>query len=105
MHRIDAEWLSLRPDALGQTLSVAEARQSLSESLTAAADVFATMKYFFSDEYSILDATLAPLLWRLSSYGILLPENASPVTQYAKRIFSRPGFQASLSSAEREMAQ
>jgi RNA polymerase-associated protein len=105
MYRIDSEWVALRPDAPGQTLSLAEARIQLTESLTAATDVFSAMKFFFSDEYSILDATLAPLLWRLPSYGILLPERATSVRQYAKRIFSRPGFQASLSNTERELAQ
>jgi RNA polymerase-associated protein len=105
MHRIDSEWISLRPDAPGQTLSLSQARTQLTESLTAATDVFSGMKFFFSDEYSILDATLAPLLWRLPSYGILLPERATAIRQYANRIFSRPGFQASLSNTERELAQ
>ena len=105
LHRIDSEWVSLMPDAPGQTLSLAEAGTQLTDSLTAATDVFSAMKFFFSDEYSILDATLAPLLWRLPSYGILLPEQAAPIRQYAKRIFSRPGFQASLSNTERELAQ
>jgi RNA polymerase-associated protein len=105
MHRIDSEWISLRPGAIGQTMPLAEAKRQLTESLSAAADVFSAMNYFFSEEYSILDATLAPLLWRLPSYGILLPERAASIRQYAKRIFSRPGFQASLSNAERELAQ
>lgn len=105
MHRIDSEWISLRPDAVGQTLSPAAARVQLTESLSAATDVFSAMNYFFSEEYSILDATLAPLLWRLPSYGIVLPERSASIRQYAKRIFSRPGFQASLSNAERELAQ
>lgn len=105
MYRIDSEWISLRPDAPGQMLSPAAARVQLTESLCAATDVFSAMNYFFSEEYSILDATLAPLLWRLPSYGIVLPERASSIRQYAKRIFSRPGFQASLSNAERELAQ
>ena len=105
LHRMECDWISLRPDAPNQALPLAEARAQLTESLMAAKDVFSAMNYFFSEEYSILDATLAPLLWRLPSYGILLPEQAEPIRQYAKRIFSRPGFQASLSNAERELAQ
>ena len=105
LHRIESEWYALRPDACGQTLSKEDATRQLAESLTEASDVFAAMPYFFSDDYSVLDATLAPLLWRLPTYGILLPEVASPVKHYAKRMFARPGFQASLSGIEREMAQ
>ncbi len=103
LYRIESDWYSLRPDAPGQTLSALEARRLLNESLTGAAQVFAAMPYLFSEEYSILDATLAPLLWRLSAYGIVLPEAAEPVKQYAKRIFAREAFQKSLSDAEREM--
>lgn len=105
LSRIHADWYSLRPDAGQSTLAPEAAAAQLAESLTAASDVFAAMPYFFSEEYSILDATLAPLLWRLPAYGILLPEAAAPVTQYARRMFARPGFQASLSVAEREMEQ
>lgn len=105
LSRIHADWYSLRPDAKHQALSPEVAATRLCESLVAASDVFAAMPFFFSEEYSILDATLAPLLWRLPAYGIVLPEAAAPVTQYARRLFLRPAFQASLSVAEREMEQ
>jgi len=105
LHRIESEWVSLRPDAPGQGLSPVQASTELSESLLAAVDVFSAMDFFFSDEYSILDVTLAPLLWRLPTYGIVLPERATTIRQYAKRVFSRPGFQASLTNTERELAQ
>lgn len=103
--RMETDWYALRPDAPGQTLSSKEARSRLAESLTEAAPVFEASTYLFGEEYSILDATLAPLLWRLPAYGIVLPETAAPVTQYARRMFAREGFQASLSAAEREMAK
>jgi len=105
LYRIESDWYSLRPDAKDQPLSSEMACQRLAESLAAAADVFIALPFFFSEEYSILDATLAPLLWRLPAYGIVLPKSAAPVQQYAKRMFARPGFQASLSDAEREMAK
>ena len=105
IHRIESEWMSLRPEVCEQAMSLDDAKRSLSESLTAACDVFSAMEFFFSEEYSALDATLAPLLWRLPTYGILLPDKAAPIRQYSARVFSRPGFQASLSIAEREMAQ
>lgn len=103
LYRIGVDWYSLRPDAAQSDRSPETAATMLGESLTAASDVFAAMPYFFSEEYSILDATLAPLLWRLPAYGIVLPEAAAPVMQYARRMFARPGFQASLSVVEREM--
>ncbi len=105
LFRIESEWYSLRPDLEGQALSQAQASQQLGDSLDAASDVFSAMPYFFSNDYSVLDATLAPLLWRLTTYGVVLPKGALPIRQYAERMFARPGFQASLSNLEREMAQ
>ncbi|MFK8080840.1 MAG: glutathione S-transferase N-terminal domain-containing protein [Granulosicoccus sp.] len=105
LYRIEADWYSLLPNAPIQSHSAEESQKALTESLVAANDVFAALPFFFSEEYSILDATLAPLLWRLPAYGIVLPESASAVSQYAKRLFARPGFIASLTNAERDMVQ
>jgi RNA polymerase-associated protein len=60
-------------------------------------------EFFLSDEYSLVDATVAPMLWRLKHYGVELPDSAGAVTKYAKRLFDREGFQLSLSESEREM--
>lgn len=104
-YRIESDWYSLLPDAPDQKLSPDEAGKTLADSIADADDVFAALPFFFSEEYSILDATLAPLLWRLPAYGIVLPESATAVRDYAKRMFARPGFEASLSDAERNMAK
>lgn len=105
LYRIEADWYSLLPCFPHQARTVEEGRKALTEALVASNDVFAAMPYFFGEEYSILDATLAPLLWRLPAYGIVLPKSASAVTNYAKRMFARTGFQASLSDMERDMPQ
>jgi len=105
LYRIEADWYTLLPNAPHQSLSSEEAGKALAESLAAANDVFKAMPFFLGEEFSILDATLAPLLWRLPSYGIVLPKSASAVSQYAKRLFARTGFQASLSDVERDMQQ
>jgi len=105
LHRIESEWYSLLPIAPHQTLSDEAAINALTESLAASNEVFAAMPFFLAEEYSILDATLAPLLWRLPAYGIVLPDSASAISKYAKKLFARPGFEASLNKAERELIQ
>jgi len=104
LHRIDVDWYALLPALTAADSSRRQwAAQELADSLTASAGVFAAMPYFLSEDYSILDATLAPLLWRLPQYGIVLPSAAKPVSDYAERIFTRKGFQASLSEAEKAL--
>ncbi len=67
--------------------------------------MFSAKPYFLSDEFSLVDATIAPILWRLPRYGIELPASAEGVRGYMERIFARRSFQASLTELERELRQ
>ena len=81
----------------------ATARRKMRENLTALAPIFSQKSYFMSDEYSLMDCYLVPLLWRLPVFGIELPRQAKPVLSYAQRLFGRETFQISLTQIEREM--
>lgn len=103
LYRIESDWYSFLPTLETKGAAADTARHQLTESLAASSDVFAAMPYFLSEEFSILDATLAPLLWRLNHYGIALPAAAAPVSDYCNRVFERAGFQSSLTDPEREL--
>jgi RNA polymerase-associated protein len=79
------------------------AKISVRDSLLQIAPVFSKQNYILGDEFTILDVTLAPLLWRLDYYGIKLPKSASPLLKYAERIFSRTSFIDSLTPSEKMM--
>ena len=106
MHRIQRDWCVLA-DTLLDTRSPeaarAKARKELRESLTGVAPLFAEMSCFMSDEQSLVDCCLLPILWRLPVMGIELPRQAKPLLDYMERQFAREPFQASLSAVEREM--
>ncbi len=103
--RIDQDWYQLLDEIQnsGEKKS-ARAKKMLKESLIAAAPVFESQAYFMSDEYSLIDCTMAPLLWRLPSLGIDLNALGSAIASYANRLFTREAFSKSLSEAEKEMA-
>lgn len=104
MHRIDKDWYSLWQVLTSTEKSKAnKVRRTIQEDLTVLAPLFEQSAFFMSDEFSLLDCSLAPLLWRLPILGIKLPTKAIAVENYAKRIFARDSFQASLSDIEREM--
>jgi RNA polymerase-associated protein len=63
------------------------------------------MPYFLSEEFSLVDCAIAPLLWRLRAMGIVLPPEGQPVMEYAKRLFSREAFQVSLTDTERAIGE
>ena len=104
LFRIESDWYSLLPDIEnGTEKKRSQAKKALTESLINSTDVFAAMPYFLSEEFSLLDCSIAPILWRLPYYGIELPASAKPITNYMKRVFSRPSFQKSLSEQEKDM--
>jgi RNA polymerase-associated protein len=106
LYRIEKDWYELVPalESRGEKTS-SKARKMLRDSLTASAEVFSARPFFLSDEFSLVDATIIPILWRLKHYRVDLPRQAKPVMQYAERMFQRESFQASLSEAEQEMME
>lgn len=106
LFRIESDWYSLLPDIeRGAENQKAQAKKALTESLVNSAEVFDAMPYFLSEEFSLLDCSIAPILWRLPYYGIELPPSAKAVNNYMKRVFARPSFQNSLSEQERDMIE
>jgi RNA polymerase-associated protein len=87
----------------GSDKAATKARKEMRDNLTAVSPVFEHKPFFMSDEFTLVDCYLAPLLWRLPVLGISLPKQAAPLLEYAERIFARESFQASLSEAEREL--
>jgi len=106
MFRIQQDWYDLVPalESKGEKTS-SKARKQLGESLTSSAEVFAAKPFFLSDELTLVDAMIVPILWRLPRYRIELPRQARPVLDYAERMFARESFQTSLSEAEHEMRE
>ncbi|QQK63294.1 stringent starvation protein A [Cobetia sp. cqz5-12] len=105
MHRIEREWVPMMETIQTGTKKEADkARKELRESLIGISPIFDDMPFFMSDEFSLVDTCIAPILWRLPALGIELPEKqVKPLLTYMERLFGRDAFKASLSEAEREM--
>ncbi len=104
LYRIERDWYSL-VDEIEQSPNKphARARKLLREGLLAASDAFAAKPFFLSDEFSLVDCSIAPILWRLPRYEIDIPAQAKALQKYAERLFQRPAFKSSLTEAERDM--
>ena len=103
-HRILHDWYSLAYEIEASTGKTAEqAARQLKESLIASNDLFKVQDYLLSDELTLVDCMLGPLMWRLSHYGVKLGKPGASVETYAQRVFSRASFKTSLTMAEREM--
>ncbi len=104
MFRVENDWYGLVDQILAGGKPATKARKELREGLTAAAPVLAHRPFFMSDEFSLVDASIAPLLWRLPMLGVeIAGHEAKQVNTYAGGLFTRNGFVASLTEQEREM--
>ncbi len=57
-----------------------------------------------SEDFTIVDCCLAPILWRLPILGVeITKEQAQPLFDYMDLLFNRESFIESLSEAEQEM--
>ncbi len=99
--RIDRDWLSALPKLQGK--GAEKLRKELRDSVTAVSPAVEHKPFFMSDEFSLVDCAIAALLWRLPQYGVELPRQAKAMHAYAKRLFERDSFRASLSETERDM--
>jgi RNA polymerase-associated protein len=104
MYRVERDWYGLADQIVVAGKAAAKPRKELRDSLVATAPVFSHKPYFMNDEFTLVDATIAPLLWRLPFLGIELPPGpARIINTYALRLFQRDSFRLSLTEAEREM--
>ncbi len=104
LYRVYKDWYEqlVRMNS-GDTRLAMKARKQLRETIVSSASLFAAKPFFMSDEFSLVDCAVAPVLWRLPYYKIDLPRQAKPVAEYAARIFTRGSFRSSLTEAELEM--
>ena len=104
LRRIQRDW-----DVLVEKLQAgrdkAKVAKELCDSLTVISPIFEQKPFFMSDEFSLLDCAVAPILWRLPEYGIKLPAAAKALSAYAERLFALDSFQTSLTEKEREMRE
>lgn len=107
IHRIDKEWGDLirKIESPKSKEDVAQAAaKELRAFLIKLAPVFGDSLFFLNPEFSLIDCCIAPILWRLPTWGIQLPAaEGKTIFKYAERVFSRDSFQASLTEVEQEL--
>lgn len=107
MYRIEKDWSPLVDIILNgnNKEAAATARKDLKDSLLSIAPIFSEMPFFMSEEFTLVDCCLAPILWRLNALDlkIQMTKQTQPLLEYMDRLFARESFQESLTELEREM--
>ncbi|MFD1383946.1 glutathione S-transferase N-terminal domain-containing protein [Rhodanobacter aciditrophus] len=106
MYRIQRDWAKLVDLILSSKdkEAVENAQKELRESLISVSPIFEEKPYFMSEEFTIVDCCLAPILWRLPALGVEIEKSqAKGLYKYMDLVFERESFKESLSEAEQEM--
>ena len=95
-------------DAILHTRSenvIKKSTKELRESIMGIAPIFAEKPFFMSEEFTLVDCCIAPILWRLPALGVDIrsTKQTKPLLAYMDALFGRESFQESLSEQEREM--
>jgi len=109
IHRIEKDW-STRLDIVwagkGREATLNKAHKELRESIVSVAPVFGEKPFFMSEEFTLVDCCVVPILWRLKVLDIRLPERSTRGLQrYMQAMFARDSFRESLTEAELEMQE
>ncbi|OUU80170.1 MAG: stringent starvation protein A [Gammaproteobacteria bacterium TMED78] len=109
LHRIEQDWYTLLSKVENEKKKrnsdnkvINAGIRSLKESILSSVDVFKSREFFLSDDFSLVDCSIAPILWRLPYLGINLPRTANAIESYMEKVFSRESFQKALSELEIE---
>ena len=108
IYRIRKDWCTLVDPIMagsGTPSQLDKMRKELRESLISIAPIFGEKPYFMSDEFTIVDCVVCPILWRLPFMGIDLGKSKAVklLLDYRDRLFERESILASLSELEKEM--
>ena len=107
IYRIERDWCTLVDGILagGNQKELDKMRKQLKAELLSIAPIFDEKPFFMSDEFTLVDCCMAPILWRLPELGIEIPntKQSKPLLAYMDTLFERESFLESLSEREREI--
>jgi RNA polymerase-associated protein len=108
IQRIEKDWCDNFDVLISGKLSESQQRKAKGEfksQILGLAPILKEKPFFMSEDFSLVDCCIGPILWRLPLIGIELPKDTKtkPIYEYMQRIFTRKCFVDSLSELERDI--
>ena len=108
IQRIEKDWCGIFDELLEGNLSPVKAKKAkveLKSQILGMSQILKEKPFFMSDDFSLIDCCIAPILWRLPLVDIELKKDAKskPIYAYMERVFTKKCFIDSLSELEREI--
>ena len=108
LHRLEADWCKPMDTIEEESSSKNEKNKSKKEletNLNNSLSLFNNQNFFRSDELTVLDTVIMPILFRLSFYEIKISSSkaAKPLNEYMERMRDYKSFTDSITESEREL--
>ncbi|OYQ89501.1 Stringent starvation protein A [Wohlfahrtiimonas chitiniclastica] len=89
LKRVLNEWYSLLEKVLKKGEADKKSMKAIHDLLLRYNPLFEGFIYFQSNDFSIIDASLAPFFWHLQAFDIAIPEKAPAIIEYNSNILAR----------------
>ena len=103
MLRIEQDWyptLAAAENPNATATERANALKQLKEEVLSVAPIFSQAPYFMHEEFSLVDCSVAPLLWRMQELGVeFTGVGSKAIKTYMTRVFERDSFVQSIGNA------
>ncbi|MDC0028764.1 glutathione S-transferase N-terminal domain-containing protein [Gammaproteobacteria bacterium] len=108
IQRVQKDWCNKFDNLIDGKLTDSESKkvkQEFKSQILGLSPILKEKPFFMSEDFSLVDCCIAPILWRLPIIGIELQKDTKtkPIYEYMQRVFTRPCFLESLSELERDM--
>ena len=107
IQRIQRDWCEIFDSLIAgpPEAKAKKMRTELKSQIIGMSPILKEKDYFMSDDFSLIDCCIAPILWRLPLIGIELQKDVKtkPIYEYMQRVFTKTCFLDSLSELEKDI--
>ena len=108
LHRFESDWcepMDIIEDVASTKNEKNKNKKIIEKNLTNSLSLFNNQNFFRSDDLTVLDTVIMPILFRLPYFGIKIPSSnsAKALNEYIERMRDYKSFSESISESEKEL--
>ncbi len=95
------DWYPMIEKLIGRKTADNKTNKAIGELLVAYGPLFAENEFFQSEDFSLIDATIAPFFWWLKHLEIPVPKKATAAMEYSERLLEKESVKTAFEKKEK----